>query len=30
VVESEEAPTWAELAAKVGRIGKWEFEDYHP
>ena len=27
-VESEEAPTWPELAAKIGRFGKWEFEDY--
>jgi hypothetical protein len=23
-----EAPTWNELAEKVGRIGAWEFEDY--
>jgi hypothetical protein len=29
-VESEEAPTWQELAVKIGRIGKWEFEDYRP
>lgn len=29
-VESEEAPTWPELAVKIGRIGKWEFEDYRP
>jgi Immunity protein 8 len=29
-VESEEAPTWPELAIKIGRIGKWEFEDYRP
>lgn len=29
-VESHEAPTWPELAAKIGRIGKWEFEDYRP
>ncbi|MEV6767947.1 Imm8 family immunity protein [Nocardia sp. NPDC051030] len=21
-------PTWPELAAKLGRIGMWEFEDY--
>lgn len=27
-VESLEAPTWPELAAKIGRVGKWEFEDY--
>jgi hypothetical protein len=29
-VESEEALTWPELATKIGRIGKWEFEDYRP
>ncbi|MFI7705720.1 Imm8 family immunity protein [Nonomuraea sp. NPDC049480] len=23
-----EAPTWGELAEKIGRIGEWEFEDY--
>ncbi|MFF0572550.1 Imm8 family immunity protein [Streptosporangium saharense] len=23
-----EAPTWSELAEKIGRIGHWEFEDY--
>jgi hypothetical protein len=28
--ESQEAQTWPELAAKIGRIGKWEFEDYRP
>ncbi|MEU6739421.1 Imm8 family immunity protein [Streptosporangium sandarakinum] len=22
-----EAPTWGELAQKIGRIGQWEFED---
>lgn len=27
-IESEEAPTWDELAERIGRIGKWEFEDY--
>jgi hypothetical protein len=27
-IESLEAPTWPELASKIGRIGKWEFEDY--
>jgi hypothetical protein len=27
-VESEEAPTWEELGTRIGRIGKWEFEDY--
>lgn len=29
-VETHEASTWQDLAAKVGRIGKWEFEDYEP
>jgi hypothetical protein len=29
-VESEEAPTWNELGERLGRIGKWEFEDYQP
>jgi hypothetical protein len=29
-VESEEGQTWADLAGKIGRIGKWEFEDYRP
>lgn len=29
-VESHEAPTWQDLAAKLGRIGRWEFEDYRP
>lgn len=29
-VQSEEAPTWPELATKISRIGKWEFEDYRP
>lgn len=27
-VESLEAETWPELAAKIGRVGMWEFEDY--
>ncbi len=27
-IESLDAPTWHELASKIGRIGKWEFEDY--
>ena len=22
--------TWQEVAAKLSRFGKWEFEDYHP
>lgn len=28
--ESYEAPDWATLADKLGRIGHWEFEDYRP
>ena len=27
-VESEEAPRWNDLALRIGRIGRWEFEDY--
>jgi hypothetical protein len=27
-VESIEADTWKEIGEKIGRIGKWEFEDY--
>jgi len=27
-VESCSGDTWDEVAQKVGRIGKWEFEDY--
>jgi hypothetical protein len=23
-----EGPTWQDVAAKVGRLGRWEFEDY--
>jgi hypothetical protein len=29
-VESEEAPSWNELGERLGRIGRWEFEDYQP
>jgi hypothetical protein len=29
-VEALEAETWPELATLIGRIGKWEFEDYVP
>jgi hypothetical protein len=29
-VEAHEASTWRDLAAEIGRIGKWEFEDYNP
>ena len=27
-VDSLSAPTWHELALQLGRIGKWEFQDY--
>jgi hypothetical protein len=27
-IEAEEAPNWPALGARLGRIGKWEFEDY--
>jgi hypothetical protein len=27
-VEAEEAASWEALAERIGRIGKWEFEDY--
>jgi hypothetical protein len=29
-VERLEAATWDELAAKISRLGYWEFEDYRP
>ena len=29
-VQRCEAPTWQGLAQKLGRFGKWEFEDYVP
>lgn len=29
LVESCEGTTWQELADRIGRLGKWEFEDYH-
>lgn len=28
LVENEEEDDWPRLASKIGRIGKWEFEDY--
>jgi Immunity protein 8 len=28
VIESCEGATWQELAERIGRLGKWEFEDY--
>ena len=30
VVESEEAGTWEELTKRLGRLGRWEFEDFSP
>ena len=27
-IESCNGDTWSEVAEKIGRIGKWEFEDY--
>ncbi|WP_157548061.1 Imm8 family immunity protein [Micromonospora sp. ATCC 39149] len=27
-IDSLEGSSWLELAAKIGRIGRWEFEDY--
>ncbi len=29
-VESEEGRDWEELGHRIGRLGKWEFEDYQP
>lgn len=29
-VGQSDEPTWRELADKIGRIGRWEFEDYRP
>jgi hypothetical protein len=29
-IEAEEGATWQELGLRIGRIGKWEFEDYRP
>jgi hypothetical protein len=29
-VESVDEPTWKEVAEKIGRLGRWEFEDYRP
>jgi hypothetical protein len=28
VIEAEHGRTWHELALRINRIGKWEFEDY--
>jgi hypothetical protein len=30
VIEAEHGNTWQELASRISRIGKWEFEDYQP
>jgi hypothetical protein len=30
VIEAAEGATWQELGLRIGRIGKWEFEDYQP
>lgn len=27
-IRAVDEPTWVELATKVGRLGRWEFEDY--
>jgi hypothetical protein len=29
-IEAEHGDTWQELALRISRIGKWEFEDYQP
>jgi hypothetical protein len=29
-IERIDEPTWGELAAKVARLGYWEFEDHRP
>jgi hypothetical protein len=29
-VEGAEGPDWHSVAAKIGRYGHWEFEDYRP
>ena len=29
-IDNIEQDTWTEIAAKLNRIGKWEFEDYKP
>jgi hypothetical protein len=28
VISEAEAPTWSEVAQIIGRIGRWEYEDY--
>jgi len=29
-IEKCDGPSWQELAQKVGRLGRWEFEDFTP
>lgn len=29
-IETEDAPTWDKLGERIGRLGRWEFEDYQP
>ena len=29
-VQAVEADTWSEIGERIGRLGYWEFEDYHP
>jgi hypothetical protein len=29
-VEAVDEGTWEEVALRIGRIGRWEFEDYRP
>lgn len=29
-IQKCEGHSWSELADKIGRIGRWEFEDYQP
>ncbi|MGZ8755660.1 MAG: Imm8 family immunity protein [Acidimicrobiia bacterium] len=29
-IESYEEDTWEELGERIGRLGRWEFEDYQP
>jgi len=29
-VSSCEGPTWQDVALRLGRLGRWEFEDYRP
>lgn len=29
-VEAEHASNWEELGTRIGRLGRWEFDDYRP